>query len=146
MTHEQLQRTGDKVPTHRRHHAATELRRYAQSLVLVLLLGDCSTAPNPSNVVSACGLDQRDDWVRSNPPNNSSLLLSDLRRDIPFRNEPNSSKTYLSWLTAAGGTRLAYCEYTGTSSCGLGTTATFHRSLGAWKQDEDVIVNLCSRH
>jgi hypothetical protein len=115
-------------------------------LALVVLLSGCSAAPNPANVVSACGLDQRDGWVRSSPPKNSRLLLADLRRHNPFKNEPDRSKTYLSWLTAAEGTRLAYCEYTGTRSCGLGTTATFHRSREAWEQDEGSIVKLCSQH
>jgi hypothetical protein len=122
------------------------MREISLALVSLVLLDGCSTAPEPSNVVSACGLDQRDGWMRSSPPTNSRLLLADLRRDNPFKNEPDLSRTYLSWFSAAEGTRLAYCEYTGTSSCGLGTTATFGRSQDAWKKDEGVIVNLCSQH
>lgn len=120
-------------------------RNITRMMLLAALSAGCVSVPTvPSNVVEACGLEPRDGWaLLAGAPEESTALLEIMRLDYR-QDEPDPSRTYTTWLTGAAGTRLAYCQYTGQRSCGFGSTATFHQDAGGWRQDDHMILHVCS--
>lgn len=113
---------------------------------LAALAIGCASVPKEAELPRSCGLTSEDGWKRlATPPQEAVRAIDAAQAGNPFRDAPGVDSHTL-WLGNRKRDQVAYCDYSGPTDCGVGTTVIFRSSDGAWKQDDDILVTMCSRH
>jgi hypothetical protein len=123
----------------------TSARSLLAAALVALTIG-CASVQEEPELPRSCGLSSSEGWKRlATPPQEAVRAIDAAQAGNPFRDAPGIDSHTL-WLANRQRDQIAHCDYSGPAECGVGTTVIFRRGDGAWKQDDDALVTMCSRH